>query len=139
MISATATYALRAVVFLAKQESGYTSRVTIAEATRVPVEYLLKVLNGLESAGIVSSRRGPGGGYRLNQPAAKLTVLDVVTSVEIIPRIKECPLGITSHRKLCPLHQLLDNASALVEESFRKTSIADLLDGLPKTCVFPEK
>ncbi len=138
MISLTAKYALRAVVFLAKQTDEFTSRVAIAEATMVPVDYLLKVLNGLEFAGIVGSRRGPGGGYRLNQPIAKLTVLDVVTSVDVIPRIKECPLGITSHRKLCPLHQLLDNASALVEDSFRKTTIADLLETTPKGCDFPD-
>ena len=64
MISSTAKYALRAAVFLGENKNGFVSRTVIADATMVPHEYLLKVLNELDLAGIVESRRGPGGGYR---------------------------------------------------------------------------
>ena len=141
MISITAQYALRAVVYLTNRNDGFVSRLEIAESTFVPHDYLLKVLNELDRAGIVQSRRGPGGGYRLTKPPEKITALEVVLSVDEIPRIQQCPLGLANHERLCPLHRLLDNASKLVEDSFRQTSIADLvLDRKQtKSCDFPLK
>ncbi len=139
MISATAQYALRAVVYLAKKKTGYVSRSEIAEATMVPHDYLLKVLNELDAAGVVESRRGPGGGYRLTKSPDKITTLDVVLSVDKIPRITECPLGISAHETLCPLHQLMDDASRLVEETFGQVTISDLIldRKQPRSCNFP--
>lgn len=139
MISSTATYALRAVVFLASQPDRYVNRSEISDATLVPHEYLLKVLNQLDAAEIVESRRGPGGGYRLRMSADELTSLEVVQAVDSIPRIKECPLGIAGHEQLCLLHQLLDNAARRVEESFAETRISDLLPRKrSRTCEFPK-
>ena len=141
MISATARYALRAVVWLAKQadQSLFVNRSEIATATRIPVDYLLKVLNELDRAGIVESRRGPGGGYRLKTAPQQTTVLQVVLAVDTIPRFSECPLGFTEHNNLCPLHRLLDNVNAKVEETFRAFSIADLIPERKQsqTCDFP--
>ena len=139
MISATAQYALRAVVYLAKYETGFVNRDEIADSTVVPREYLSKVLNELEVAEIVESRRGRGGGYRLTRPADEITTLEVVLCVDEIPRISECPLGISEHVRLCPLHRLRDDTSRLVEESLSATTIADLNPdrGRSKGCDFP--
>jgi Rrf2 family protein len=137
MLSRTAQYALRAVVFLANQERQPVTRTAIADGTLVPADYLLKVLKGLELAQIVHSRRGPGGGYILAIPADELSVYDVVVSVDEIPRITTCPLGIKYHKKLCPMHQLLDDASRTIEESFKKTLVADLVVRSKYGCEFP--
>lgn len=141
MISTTASYALRATVFLASQPSGFSSRTEIAEATVIPREYLLKVLNELDRAGLVESRRGPGGGYRLIESPDKVTALQVVTAVDNIPRITECPLGFSDHIKLCPLHALLDKAGRLVEEAFREATISKLIPKQrpSKSCTFPKR
>lgn len=140
MISTTAKYALRAAVFLATDNDNFIRRSTIADATLVPKDYLLKVLNDLDAAGVVNSRRGPGGGYRLAIDANELTALQVVLAVDDIPRITSCPLGISSHRKLCPLHQLLDDASRVVEDAFRGATIADLIPNRKRkqSCGFPK-
>ena len=127
MISSTATYALRAVVYLAGQPDRYVNRAEISDATLVPHEYLLKVLNQLDTAELVESRRGPGGGYRLRMSAEKLTTLDVVLAVDTIPRIPHCPLVITGHEQLYPLHQLLDDLSRQFEDAFARTKISDLM------------
>lgn len=101
---------------------------TIAEITRVPPGYLAKVLQTLRKAGLVDSRRGLGGGFRLVRPAEEVTVLEVVNAVDPIKRIHRCPLGIDSHgTNLCPLHRRLDDATGLVEQSFASTTIAELL------------
>jgi len=140
MISSTAAYALRAVVYLASRDDNYVSRIEIAGATQVPHDYLLKVLNQLDDAGIVEAKRGPGGGYRLTADATTITALSVVLAVDTIPRIKECPLGIAEHQQLCPLHQLLDDASRKVEEAFKQSKISDLLPAKqPRKCDFPSQ
>lgn len=139
MISVTAEYALRASVYLAKNHGRQINRQEIAEATNVPVDYLLKVLGALDEAGLVDSKRGPGGGYWLVKLPGKITTLEVVLSVDSIPRIHHCPLGITDHTQLCPLHQLLDDAARKTEEAFRKVTLLDLAKSTQKlpACVFP--
>jgi Rrf2 family protein len=141
MISTTAEYALRAAVYLAKRNAHTSGRAEIAEATLVPREYLVKVLKALENAGIVVSKRGPGGGYALGNLAHEITVLDVVLAVDDIPRIKRCPLGIAGHKQLCPLHRLLDVAAAGIEEAFGEVTLQDLTNSERHAglCSFPRK
>ena len=127
MLSQTTEYALRAVAHLAAQ-SGDQSPTTqqISQATQVPSDYLAKVLQALSRAGIIRSQRGRGGGHLLARDPHKLTVLEVVNAVDPLPRIQSCPLGLKHHTELCPLHRRLDNVAALVEDSFRQTTIAEL-------------
>ena len=58
----------------------------IAEVTRVPRSYLVKVLQALSRAGIVETRRGIGGGIALAQEVDAVTILDVVNAVDPIQR-----------------------------------------------------
>lgn len=128
MFSQTVEYALRAVVHLADQAPAARTTEQIAVATMVPKAYLSKVLQGLCHAQIVRSQRGIGGGMTLVKSPADLTILEVVNAVEPIGRIRECPLGLKSHGvHLCPLHKRMDNALGLVEDAFRKTTLAEVL------------
>jgi Rrf2 family protein len=127
MFSRTTEYALRAVVYLAAQSSEARTIGQIAEATRVPTDYLSKVMQNLRRAGLVQSQRGLHGGFSLHVPAAELTVYDVVQAVDPIRRIEKCPLGIKDHINLCPLHRRLDAAMNMVEQALRGSTIAELL------------
>jgi Rrf2 family protein len=127
MFSQTVEYALRAVVYLATQRASRTTE-EIARVTRVPQAYLAKVLHSLSAAKIVRSQRGIGGGMTLLRTPEELTILEVVNAVDPIRRIQECPLGLAAHGiRLCPLHRRLDNALAMVEDAFRKTTLAEIL------------
>jgi Rrf2 family protein len=137
MIPKTAEYALRAVVVLAREPQRAYSAEQIAEATRVPRCYAHKVLQALVRAGLVRSQSGPGGGYALVPPPEGLSILDVVSAVEPIPRIRHCPLGLKEHSSLCPLHRELDEACAATERAFARVTIAQLLSqavGTPPLC-----
>lgn len=128
MFSQTVEYALRAVVHLAYEAPDARTTAQIAEATKVPKDYLAKILQGLARKGVVSTQRGVGGGVTLVKDPADLTILDVVNAVEPIERIKTCPLGLKGHGvRLCPLHRRVDDALALVEEAFGKTTLAEVL------------
>ena len=140
MISLTAQYALRTAVFLAYQDQPYLNRNQIAEGTLVPSEYLLKVLGALESNGLVESRRGPGGGYRLKHQPHETTALQIIEPFSDLSKIEKCPLGIYSREGLCPLHKLLDEATATVRQTFKRTTIGDLVqqEKKRKSCKFPK-
>jgi Rrf2 family protein len=137
MIPKTAEYALRAVVVLARDPQRASSAEQVVETTRVPRRYAHKVLQALVRAGLVRSQSGPGGGYALVRPAEELSILDVVSAVEPIPRIRHCPLGLPGHTHLCPLHRELDEACAATERAFARVTIAQLLkqpDAAPPLC-----
>ncbi len=128
MFSQTVEYALRAVVHLAYEAPAARTTAQIADATQVPRDYLAKILQGLAKKGIVVTQRGVGGGVSLCKDPADLTILDVVNAVEPIGRITTCPLGLKTHGiRLCPLHRRVDDALALVEDAFRKTTLAEVL------------
>jgi Rrf2 family protein len=141
MITQTVEYALRAVVYLADHADRSFTTQRIAEATKVPAAYLAKVMQALSRAGLVHAQRGLHGGFTLARAPKQLTILDVVQAVEPLQRIRECPLGLSSHRlRLCPLHKRLDDALAQIERAFGETTVAEVL-AEPTTskplCAFP--
>jgi Rrf2 family protein len=128
MFSNTVEYALRAIVYLAYESPEARTTAQIAEATKIPKDYLAKILQGLARKDILRTQRGVGGGISLARPPGELTILDVVNAVEPIGRIKSCPLGLASHGvRLCPLHKRMDSAMATVEKAFSETTLAEIL------------
>ena len=128
MISQTAEYALRAVVYLADQGGTPRTTMQIAEATQVPAGYLAKVMQNLSRAGLVNSQRGLRGGFTLASAPEELSILAIINAIDPIRRFPECPLGIPSHgRRLCPLHHRLDEAAQIIEDAFADTMVAELL------------
>jgi Rrf2 family transcriptional regulator, nitric oxide-sensitive transcriptional repressor len=129
MISQTIEYALRAMVHLSADgaASALTSEV-IAERTKVPKGYLSKILRDLTVAGLITSQRGPNGGFTLSRVAADISILDVVNAVDPIDRILHCPLGNPAHVKLCPLHRRIDDALEAMERTFAATSLHEVLE-----------
>ncbi len=82
-ISAKTDYALRALCLLAVQDAGTAVKADdIASAQAIPRSFLDGILLDLRRAGLVSSRRGPVGGHRLDRPAYAITVADVVRAME---------------------------------------------------------
>ncbi len=128
MISQTAEYALRAIVWLARHPDTSLGTPHIAAATHVPPGYMSKVLQALARSGLVVSQPGRRGGFQLTRPPSRISVLEVINSVDPIQRIHKCPLDLKSHgATLCPLHKRLDEAMASVEEAFSGSTIEDLI------------
>ena len=127
MLSKTEEYALRIIACLSRETALAERADTLADQTKVPRRYLNKVLKGLVEAGLIASRPGPGGGYSLVKSPSAVSILDVVNAVDPVERIRHCPLGLTSHTQLCPLHKELDKAYAATEASFASVTMEQLL------------
>jgi len=128
MLSQTAEYALRAMACLALRPDELVATSVLAEQTKVPNDYLAKVLQHLSSADLIQGRRGVGGGYRLARPATTINLLDVINAIDAIKRIESCPLGLPNHGPmLCPVHRRLDQAAAALIELFNGVTLHDLI------------
>lgn len=128
MLSQTVEYALRAMTHLASLPEGQAANSeTIADHTRVPKGYLSKVLRDLVIAELITSQRGPNGGFTLARAPGDVSILDVVNAVDPIKRITKCPLGNPAHINLCPLHKKLDQSIASIERDFASTSLTELV------------
>jgi Rrf2 family protein len=141
VISQTAEYALRAMVCLGTMRQGPRTAQDISEESKVPVSYLSKILRSLARSGLVGSQRGPKGGFFLARAPREISILDVVGAVDPWKRIERCPLGNPDHDgALCSLHTELAKAQSLIEETFRRLSLADLIEGASNAggrCGFP--
>ncbi len=130
MFSNTAEYALRAVMHLASAPGRPRAAKEIAESAKIPGGYVSKVLQDLARAGILDSKRGPSGGFSLAREPANISVLEVINAVDPIHRILKCPLNLPEHSKrLCRLHQELDDAIASVEKALAEATFGDMVAG----------
>lgn len=131
MLSQTVEYALRAMTYLGSMGGSAVSSRCIASQTHVPPGYLSKVMRDLVVARLVSSSRGPGGGFTLAKDPFSITILDIVNAVEPIETIKECQPGHPLHTSLNVLRGRIDGALENIENSLRSTTLAELLEPLP--------
>lgn len=83
MISMRSKYALMALAFLARSKEKDTFLISeVAEAESIPKKFLEAILLTLKSHGILSSRKGPGGGYSLAKAPASITIGSVIRAFE---------------------------------------------------------
>jgi Rrf2 family protein len=126
-LSHTTHYAVSALVHLARQ--GYGRLVTshvIAEAEGIPEPFLLKVLQGLTSAGVLQSLKGPNGGIRLARAARQITLLEVVEAVEG-PIRGQVNFEATDAKRLgVKLQAVCDRAAEEFRRQYRRVTVADL-------------
>lgn len=81
-ISARVDCAVRALVEMAAAGGAPVKADALAAAQSIPYKFLETVVAELRRGGLVSSRRGPDGGYWLSRPAGEITVADVIRTVE---------------------------------------------------------
>ena len=136
-ISSRGEYALRALIYLGKNQNGVKSISDIAEETLVTEQYLEQIMLQLKGFGYVESRRGIKGGYKLKSPPEKINIGEVVRKIEgplapmscvSVTAYEACPLEESCSLK--PLWALIrDNISNLLEQ----ISLNDLIDGVEIT------
>jgi Rrf2 family protein len=82
-LSSKARYAVRAMFDLAFHAPGTAAQIKdIAERQGIPPRFLEQIFQDLRRAGLVSSKRGPRGGYQLTRPSRDVSLGDVVRAVE---------------------------------------------------------
>jgi Rrf2 family protein len=130
VLSHSADYALRAVLYLAQREGGDLIPANeMAEALGVPQRYLGKVLNTLAHAGTLASTRGPHGGFKLTRPADQLTLAEVIAPFDAIGEPLQCLLHHRPCSKLepCAAHPEWERIANELRDFFQGMSVGALL------------
>ncbi|MBZ5502536.1 MAG: Rrf2 family transcriptional regulator [Acidobacteriia bacterium] len=101
-------YAIRAMTHLADSPEGVARAQEIAEAEDIPLPILSKVLQDLARDGLLKSRRGPGGGFRLARGPEHISLRDVVAAIDGTEDFYRCVAGLAgcSEEAPCPLHDM---------------------------------
>ena len=129
ILSQTAVYALKAVLHLAEAEGEDPVRVDdIAGALDVPRNYLSKILHVLAREGVLTSTRGPRGGFRLARTPAELRLATVIRPFDEITTSSTCLLGRPqcSDANPCAAHDRWKTLSRSVRAFLEETTIEDL-------------
>jgi Rrf2 family protein len=100
-ISKKAEYALRALVTIARQQKSWRiEELSVRE--NIPIKYLEQILLALRHAGILTSKRGVGGGYALLRPASKISVGEIIRILDGPLAPVPCAASGSTERCSCP-------------------------------------
>ena len=131
MLSSTAQYALRAVVYLAGCKDGSPIRAAeLADAVEVPPNYMGKILHQLVRSGILRSVRGKNGGFEIAVSPEKLSLYEVVSQFDDLGLEDKCLFGRLecSDEHPCPAHERWGEVAVRILDFFNSTTVADVLE-----------
>lgn len=126
MLSAKTQYAcLAAAQLAAEHDVGRPVQAArIAEQQGIPATFLVQILNELKRVGLVTSTRGAGGGYRLTDPPAETTLLDIA---EALDRVEAEPPCAAPESPLAGfMEQLCSDLAQARRERLAAVTLADL-------------
>jgi Rrf2 family transcriptional regulator, iron-sulfur cluster assembly transcription factor len=138
MLSNTCKYAIRAVLFLALNESenNKIGIKRISESLKMPSPFLGKILQVLARHKILSSTKGPHGGFSLSKKAEDITLLEIVKIIDGLDFFNTCIIGVkvcegdTSRKDICPFHDKLDPLRDELFNQFRNLTIGTFKNDL---------
>jgi len=132
-LSLRGEYALRALLVLGQRYGEAVTRIgTISEQQNIPKRFLEQILNDLKSAGLVQSRRGVSGGYRLARPPERITLASVVRHIEGALAPVSCVSEKFYEKCSCPdesrcaIRSVMKEIRAAVVQIAERITIADL-------------
>lgn len=134
MFSKACTYSIRAMIFIVTRTAD-GSRVgikDIARQTDSPEPFVAKVLQTLSKRGIVSSAKGPNGGFYVSPDAKRIPLIDIVQAVDGDALFLSCGLGIKncSESKPCPIHYEYKAIRDEIRNMLATNTVQDLASGL---------
>ena len=133
-LSTKGRYGVMAMVDLA--QFGALEPVTLAEVAgrqEISLSYLEQLIAKLRRAGLVTSVRGPGGGYKLAYGAEEIRVADVIAAVDEPIRTTGCKPGAAKgciqRNSRCMTHDLWEELGHQIHSYLNSVSLADVCEG----------
>jgi len=121
-------YALRVLLVLSARRDGLVTIAEVSESFKISETHLMKVANALAHTGWVETVRGRGGGMRLAADPARLTLREIVETLESDFAVVEC-LGVENRCVLtggCGVERALTKAMRAFFQELERYTLADL-------------
>lgn len=135
MLTNTSKYAIRACIYLAIHTKGHEKIgiKKISEDLGIPTPFLGKILQALAKHKLLSSSKGPNGGFALGKAPADISLLDIVKTIDGDEIFTNCLL--TDHlceedKEHCPVHDKYANVRDEFTHMFGTQNLQELADGV---------
>lgn len=126
-------YAVMALVDLSlHSDEGPVKLALIAERQQIALNYLEQLFVPLRKSGIVTSVRGPGGGYMLAEDAGDIRISDIITAVDEPIKMTRCTTqnhtGCMHDKTQCATHALWDGLGKHIHQYLQSITLADVCE-----------
>jgi Rrf2 family protein len=133
-------YALRALIELAvRQKESGVSLMTIARQQKIRPKYLEQILTKLRHAGMVSTKKGPGGGYYLERLPCEIRLSDIMAAVDESTAPVRCVSGsrdkYCSGMDSCTMKPVWMQLKQVIDGFLENHTLQELLEDEKKKCI----
>jgi Rrf2 family protein len=128
-LTRAADYGVRVMIYLAAADAeARISLIELATATNAPESFLSKVLQALSRAGLISSRRGQSGGFRMSKQGRQASMLRVIEAIDGKICLNTCLIAgkSCSRKHSCPAHPVWQDAQRAMLQVLDTAMIANL-------------
>jgi len=137
MLTNACKYAIRSILYLAMHtdEQHKVGVKKIAEALESPQPFLAKLLQQLNKGNLVSSTKGPNGGFYLSKSDKENAVWDIIKNIDGTSKFDDCFLGLSkcSDETPCPVHFIVSPFKQKLLENFRDKTISQYVIEIQQT------
>lgn len=132
-LSTKGRYAVMAMADLAHHSSGKpTALAEVADRQEISLSYLEQLFGRLRRSGLVTSVRGPGGGYMLARDPSDMRIADIILAVDEPIKATRCtpgsPTGCHSHKGRCLTHDLWEELGNQIYLYLSSVTLADVCE-----------
>ena len=127
-LSKTSEYALRILIFMAKEPDKMYTAKQLIEELKVSDKYLRRLMTDLSKAGFIRSVQGREGGYTFIKSINEIFLFDVIDSVEGMDKLNGCVLGFEkcSCTNPCAMHETWQHVRVELNKVFRETTLSNM-------------
>ncbi|OEK07652.1 Rrf2 family transcriptional regulator [Flavivirga aquatica] len=137
MLTNACKYAIRSILYLAikTNEDCKISVKTIADELETPQPFLSKLLQQLTRNRLVSSTKGPNGGFYLSDENKQNTIWDIIEIIDGTSKFDECFLGLSKceDENPCPVHFIVSPFKKRILVNFRDKTISQYVDDIKQS------
>jgi Rrf2 family protein len=133
LYSNTCAYAIRAMGRLAAlRPKGYVLLEELCADGDLPRHFLAKILQQLVHHGLLVSAKGRGGGFALARPAERITLYDIVTTIDGTEPLNQCIAGMArcDDEAPCPQHQAWKPLRQAIQDFLAQTTLKEMSETL---------
>lgn len=132
MLNKECKYAIRGVIYLA-MNSTKTNKLgskEVGENIKVPLPFLAKIFQHLSKENLISSAKGPHGGFYLTEKQLSGNLLSIIACIDGLGSFKTCFLGLSScsDDNPCAIHHLNAEFKERMLSELKKRSIAEFAE-----------
>lgn len=140
MLSNASKYAIRSVLFLAENSSPKRKygALEISEELSIPKHFIAKLLQQLSKENIISSSKGPSGGFYMTKRNLSNNICDVISVIDGQEVFEGCFLGLTEcdDENPCPSHEIYKSFKEKILDQFKNQTIEEFSKSIQEKGTF---